>query len=210
MKKICVVGAGYVGLVTATCLADLGNEVICVDIDEDRIDGLENGIMPIFEPGLAELVQQNQKQERISFSTSMREGVIDSEVIIIAVGTPPKEGGGVDLKYVEAVAAEIARYMNGYKVIVNKSTVPAGTGARVQDLIRSRQEQEFDFDIVSNPEFLREGSAINDFKRPDRIVLGCSSARALHIMRTIYDPLSIPPLETPIISTNVESAAMAV
>ncbi len=208
MKKICVVGAGYVGLVTATCLADLGNEVICVDIDEDRIDGLENGIMPIFEPGLAELVQQNQKQERISFSTSMREGVIDSEVIIIAVGTPPKEGGGVDLKYVEAVAAEIARYMNGYKVIVNKSTVPAGTGARVQDLIRSRQEQEFDFDIVSNPEFLREGSAINDFKRPDRIVLGCSSARALHIMRTIYDPLSIPPLETPIISTNVESAEM--
>ncbi len=208
MKKICVVGAGYVGLVTATCLADLGNEVICIDVDEKRIEGLKKGIMPIFEPGLAELVEQNCEQDRLSFSLSMEEGVRVSEVIFVAVGTPPKDGGGVDLKFVEAVAAEIAAHMNGYKVIVNKSTVPAGTGARMQDLIRGRQNGDFDFDIVSNPEFLREGSAINDFKRPDRIVLGCTSQRALDIMRALYDPLSIPPLETPIIATNVESAEM--
>lgn len=208
MKKICVVGAGYVGLVTATCLADLGNEVICVEIDQKKLEGLQNGVMPIFEPGLAELVARNMDEERLRFTASPCEGVQASEVIFVAVGTPARKEGGVDLHYVEAVANEIATHMNGYKVIVNKSTVPAGTGAWMHNLIRSKQSDEYDFDIVSNPEFLREGSAIFDFKRPDRIVLGCSSLRALHIMRAIYDPLSIAPLETPIISTNVETAEM--
>ncbi len=208
MKKICVVGAGYVGLVTATCLADLGNQVICVESDEAKLQGLREGVMPIFEPGLAELVERNRAEDRLRFTRSMREGVQASDVIFVAVGTPPKEGGGVDLRHVEAVANEIAEHMNGYKVIVNKSTVPAGTGAWMDELIRKKQREEYDFAIVSNPEFLREGSAIADFKAPDRIVLGCASQRALDIMRHIYEPLATPPMETPIISTNVETAEM--
>ncbi len=208
MRKICVVGAGYVGLVTATCLADLGNEVICVDVDEAKIQGLQAGEMPIFEPGLAELVQRNMAAERMRFTLDLKEAVRASEVIFVAVGTPPKEGGGVDLRFVAVVAEAIAQHMNGYRVIVNKSTVPAGTGAWMEELIRDRQTEAHEFDIVSNPEFLREGSAIADFKAPDRIVLGCTSERAMRVMRAIYEPLSNAPLETPIIATNVESAEM--
>lgn len=206
MKKIAVVGTGYVGLVTGTCLADLGNRVICVDIDEEKVEGLRHGILPIFEPGLEELVKRNVDQKRLFFSTSLEEGISESAIIFIAVGTPPRDDGGVDLSQVDAVAESIASHINGYKIIVNKSTVPAGTGARVEQIVKDGMKFKFEFDVVSNPEFLREGSAIEDFMKPDRVVIGSKSARALDVMSEIYSPLGI--MEVPIIRTNVESSEM--
>jgi UDPglucose 6-dehydrogenase len=206
MKNICVIGSGYVGLVTGTCLADLGNEVICVDTDEKKIKGLREGLLPIFEPGLEELVKRNIKDERLVFTTSLKKGIEESEIIFVAVGTPSKPDGSVDLSAVEDVALNIAKYINGYKIIVNKSTVPAGTGAWMEGIIGRTMKSSFEFDIVSNPEFLREGSAIEDFMRPDRIVLGATSQRALEVISSLYEPIYI--LETPIIKTNVESAEM--
>jgi UDPglucose 6-dehydrogenase len=206
MKKICVVGTGYVGLVTGTCLADFGNRVVCVDVDAEKIDLLRKGQVPFYEPGLEEMVRRNASGGRLLFSMSLEEGVCASEVIFIAVGTPSDEAGNADLSFVKNVAAEIGRSMDGYKVIVTKSTVPTGTGALVAGIVRGNQKAPHEFDVVSNPEFLREGSAIQDFMRPDRIIVGTDSPRALAVISEVYEPLYL--LETPIVKTNVATAEM--
>ncbi len=206
MKKICVVGTGYVGLVTGTCLADFGNRVNCVDVDAEKIRLLQKGQVPFYEPGLEEMVRRNTAGGRLSFSTSLQEGIRSSEVVFIAVGTPSDEAGNADLTFVRAVAEEIGRSMNGYKVIVTKSTVPTGTGALVTEIVRSNQKENHEFDVVSNPEFLREGSAIGDFMRPDRIIVGTDSPRAAEVISEVYEPLYL--LDTPIVKTSVATAEM--
>ncbi|MBM3321184.1 MAG: UDP-glucose/GDP-mannose dehydrogenase family protein [Candidatus Eisenbacteria bacterium] len=206
MKKICVVGTGYVGLVTGTCLADFGNRVLCVDVDEEKIRLLRMGQVPFYEPGLEEMVRRNISGGRLLFTRSIEEGVRDSEVLFIAVGTPSDDAGNADLTYVNEVAAEIGRSMNGYKVIVTKSTVPTGTGALVAEIVRGNQTAKHEFDVVSNPEFLREGSAIQDFMRPDRIIVGTDSPRAAEIISEVYEPLYL--LDTPIVKTSVATAEM--
>lgn len=202
--KITVIGTGYVGLVTGTCLADFGLMVTCIDIDENKIEKLKNGIIPIYEPGLDILVQKNAEQGRLKFSTDIKSGVTESEVIFIAVGTPPREDGSADLQHVEAVAKDIATYMNGYKVIVNKSTVPVGTGQRVKSIIK--QYTECPFDVVSNPEFLREGAAVKDFMHPDRVVIGSESERATQIMKDVYRVLYLN--EVPFVVSNIETSEL--
>ena len=184
--KICVIGTGYVGLVAGTCLADMGNNVICVDNSTDKLSLLEQGIIPIYEPGLEELVKSNTAEKRLEFSSNLAEAVKKSEVCFIAVGTPQREDGSADLSYVFEVAEEIAKAMNGYKVIVDKSTVPVGTADKVTEIIR--KNTTYDFDVVSNPEFLKQGNAVDDFLLPDRVVIGSNSARATAIMQEIYSP----------------------
>lgn len=201
-----IIGTGYVGLVTGACFSEFGVFVTCVDKDRSKIDALEKGIIPFYEPGLDELVQRNLKQGRLKFTTDIKETVESSLVIFIAVGTPPKKDGSADLKYIDNVAAEIARYMDGYKVIVTKSTVPVGTGKRVKGIIKKNLQGNNNFDVVSNPEFLREGAAINDFMRPNRIVIGASSQQAIAIMKDLYEPLYL--IETPFVITNVETAEL--
>ncbi len=199
--KIAVTGTGYVGLVTGTCFAELGNNVICVDVDEDKINKLNSGIIPIYEPGLDKLVVKNREEGRLKFATDLKEAIKDSEVIFICVGTPPKENGEADLSYVENVARTIAEAMDSYKVIVEKSTVPVETGERVARTIRAYNVHKVDFDVVSNPEFLREGSAVEDFMHPDRIVVGCESEKSRRIMKELYAALNAP-----IIFTDIKSA----
>jgi UDPglucose 6-dehydrogenase len=182
--RISVIGTGYVGLVTGTCLAESGNTVICMDIDKRKIDLLTSGIVPIYEPGLEELIKRNVQHDRLFFTTDMSRAVKSSDVIFIAVGTPPGEDGSADLKYVLGAAKEIGRYMNGHKVIINKSTVPVGTAEKVKDAVAGMTR--FKFDVVSNPEFLKEGAAIEDFMKPDRIVIGVGSERAKEIMQDLY------------------------
>lgn len=206
MKKICVVGTGYVGLVTGTCLADFGNRVNCLDVDEEKIRELQNGVVPFYEPGLEEMIKRNTASGRLTFSTDLEDGIRDSDVVFIAVGTPSDGEGNADLSYVKTVAAQIGSVMNGYKVIVTKSTVPTGTGVLVEKIVRDNQSEPFDFDMVSNPEFLREGSAIEDFMRPDRIIVGTESQKAADIISEIYEPLYL--LETPIVKTDVATAEM--
>jgi UDPglucose 6-dehydrogenase len=206
VKKIGIVGTGYVGLVTGACIADFGNQVICVDIDEAKVRSLREGRVPFFEPGLAELVARNVSGNRLSFTSSLAEAVAASEILMIAVGTPSGSDGEADLKYVEEVARSIGKAMNGYKVIVTKSTVPTGTGARVAEWIRASQPKPIEFDVVSNPEFLREGSAIEDFMRPDRIIIGASSERAREMLAEMYKPLYL--IETTIVQTDVPTAEM--
>ncbi|MDZ7307205.1 MAG: UDP-glucose/GDP-mannose dehydrogenase family protein, partial [candidate division KSB1 bacterium] len=184
--KVAVVGTGYVGLVAGTCFADSGNEVVCVDVDEEKINKLRRGEIPIYEPGLEEMVKQNMREERLFFTTDIKPAVEQAQIIFIAVGTPPDEDGSADLKYVLAVARDIGRYMNGYKIIVNKSTVPIGTADKVCAEIKKHTQH--DFAVVSNPEFLKEGAAIEDFTRPDRVVIGTRDARAIEVMRTLYAP----------------------
>jgi UDPglucose 6-dehydrogenase len=184
--NICIVGTGYVGLVAGVCFAENGHEVICVDIDERKISRLQRGEVPIYEPGLGELLAHNLKGRRIRFSTSLEEGVKSSEVIFIAVGTPQFEDGSADLKHVLEVARGIGRFMNGFKIIVDKSTVPVGTAALVRRYIEEAGGREFE--VVSNPEFLKEGSAVDDFLRPDRVVIGVSSERAAEVMKELYAP----------------------
>ena len=203
--NICMVGTGYVGLVTGACLADLGMNVICVDRDEAKIAALSRGVIPIYEPGLEELVTRNERKGRLRFTTDLKAGIESALVIFIAVGTPPKADGSPDLTFVRQVAEAVAEHMNDYKVVVTKSTVPTGTGKMITDII-GRGNRKFEFSIVSNPEFLREGSAINDFLHPDRIVIGCSDHRAIEIMKEIYSPLSIR--ETPFVITDVASAEL--
>ncbi len=181
-----VIGTGYVGLVAGACLADMGNNVICVDNNAAKIDALRQGIIPIYEPGLEELVKSNMKEKRLEFSCSLADAVKRSEVCFIAVGTPQGEDGSCDLQYVLEVAKEIALAMNSYKVIVDKSTVPVGTAEKVSELIR--QYTDYDFDVVSNPEFLKQGNAVDDFLYPDRVVIGSDSERATLIMQEIYAP----------------------
>lgn len=209
MNKIAVVGTGYVGLVTGTCLSDFGLNVICVDNNKEKVDNLHKGIIPIYEPGLEPIVERNVYYRRLEFTTDIKKAVEECEVIFIAVGTPPADDGSADLQYVEAVARDIARHMNGYKVIVDKSTVPIGTGQKVKGWVReelAKRGVSYDFDVVSNPEFLREGSAVHDFSHPDRVVIGAESERALEMMKQVYSVLYLN--ETPFVETNIETAEM--
>ncbi|MCD6291853.1 MAG: UDP-glucose/GDP-mannose dehydrogenase family protein [Deltaproteobacteria bacterium] len=203
---ITVIGTGYVGLVTGACLAEFGMNVLCVDLDSDKIAALDRGEMPIYEPGLEELVGRNVAQKRLAFSTDMKRGIAASLVIFIAVGTPPADDGSADLSQVRAVAADIGRFMDSYKVIVDKSTVPVGTGQVVKEVIGESQSSKINFDVVSNPEFLREGSAIGDFMRPDRVVIGAESEQAAAIMKDIYNVLYLN--ETAFVMTNIETAEL--
>jgi len=184
--KLCVVGTGYVGLVAGTCFAEGGNDVICIDNVAEKIEALRRGVVPIYEPGLAELIRRNVSEGRLSFSTDLADAVRRSVVCFIAVGTPSGEDGSADLRNVMDVAREIGRTMNGYRVVVAKSTVPVGTSARIREAVASATTQPFD--VVSNPEFLKEGAAIDDFMKPDRVVIGSTSARAIDIMRELYQP----------------------
>ncbi len=204
--NICVIGTGYVGLVTGACLAEFGMNLICVDKDQQKIDLLKQGKIPIYEPGLDRLVAKEVGEGRLRFSTNIEEGIKSSLVIFIAVGTPPREDGSADLRFVEEVAKEIARWLEGYKVIVMKSTVPVGTARWLKEVIQKGLSKPIPFDIVSNPEFLREGSAIDDFMRPDRVVIGAESEQAMAIMKDIYSALYL--IETPFILTTLESAEM--
>lgn len=198
--RVTMVGTGYVGLVSGACFADFGHQVICVDKDAGKIDRLHQGIMPIFEPGLEDLVASNVKAGRLSFTTDLSEAVRDADTVFIAVGTPSRRGDGhADLSYVEQAAREIAEHMQGYTVVVNKSTVPVGTGDLVQSIM-AEVNPKGDFSVVSNPEFLREGAAIGDFKRPDRVVVGTEDERARQVMRELYRPLFLN--ETPILFTD--------
>lgn len=204
--NICVIGTGYVGLVTGTCFADFGVNVSCVDKDGEKIARLREGEIPIYEPGLQEIVTKNIEQGRLQFTTDLAESIKKSLVIFIAVGTPPKDDGSADLCYVEEVARTIARNLNGYKVIVTKSTVPVGTGNLIERIISEEQGGGHKFDVASNPEFLREGSAVEDFMRPNRVVLGARSEQAKAILKDLYAPLYL--LETPFVVTDIETAEL--
>ncbi|MFE3976624.1 MULTISPECIES: UDP-glucose dehydrogenase family protein [unclassified Peribacillus] len=209
MSKIAVVGTGYVGLVSGAILSDFGHTVTCVDVNENKINDLIKGFIPIYEPGLESIVQKNHYYKRLDFSTDIQHAIENNDVIFIAVGTPPADDGSADLQYVLSVAQSIGTYMNGYKVIVDKSTVPVGTGQKVKDMINStllEREVEYPFDVVSNPEFLREGSAVQDFTHPDRVVIGAESQRAFEIMKEVYRVLYLN--ETPLVETNIETAEM--
>jgi len=186
MKKIAVVGTGYVGLVTGTCFAETGNQVICVDIDESKVNRMRNGEVPIYEPHLDVLFERNIKEGRLSFTTDLKMAIADAEIIFLALPTPPGEDGSADLSYVLGVGEELGKIMTDYKVIVDKSTVPVGTSEKVEAAIK--KHASVDFDVVSNPEFLREGFAVDDFLKPDRVVIGCSSDRAKKIMGELYVP----------------------
>jgi UDPglucose 6-dehydrogenase len=189
--KICVVGTGYVGLVAGTCFAESGNDVICVDVDAAKIEGLTNGIIPIYEPGLKELVLRNSEEGRLSFTTDIVSAVKRSLVIFIAVGTPPGEDGSADLKYVLDVARDIGRHMESFKIVVDKSTVPVGTADKVRAAVAdelAERKTSVEFDVVSNPEFLKEGAAIDDFMKPDRVVIGTDNVRTAEIMKELYAP----------------------
>ena len=187
--KLAIIGTGYVGLVTGTCFAELGNEVICADNDEKKIAVLNDGGIPIYEPGLEELVKKNRDQGRLSFTANLQEAVKTSEVIFICVGTPPREDGSADLTSIEKVSRTIAKCMNSYKLIVEKSTVPIETGRWVENTIDTFKKAAVDFDVASNPEFLREGTAIDDFMNPDRVVIGVETEKAEEILKKLYEPL---------------------
>lgn len=207
--KIAIVGSGYVGLVTGTCFAEVGIDVLCVDIDKDKIAKLKNGISPIYEPGLDEMLDRNIAKGKLSFSTNLSENVNDSDVIFIAVGTPPDEDGSADLKYVLDVARTIGQSMTKHVLIVTKSTVPVGTALKVRNAIEAQQRERgvnIAFDVASNPEFLKEGDAINDFMKPDRIVIGVESAKAEEIMTRLYKPFTLN--GHPVIFMDVPSAEM--
>jgi len=204
--NICVIGTGYVGLVTGAGLAEFGMTLTCVDSDQQKIDVLKRGNCPIYEPGLEDLIQKNVKEGRLRFTANIKDGVTSSLVIFIAVGTPSKEDGSADLSALEEVAKEIAAHMDGYKVVVVKSTVPVGTCRKIKAVIQGHQKRPMSFDIVSNPEFLREGSAIEDFMRPDRVTIGAESEQAVAIMKEIYSALYL--IETPFVITTLETAEM--
>ena len=201
--KLTIIGTGYVGLVTGTCFAEVGHQVICVDNDAAKVKMLQSGGIPIYEPGLQEMVQKNVAAGRLSFTNSTAEGVEKSDVVFIAVPTPPQPDGSVDLSFIERVARDIAGAMTSYKIVVDKSTVPVKTGDRVSDTIKRYCKAKVDFDVVSNPEFLREGFAVGDLMKPDRVVIGVRSARAVAAMKEIYEPF-----KAPIIITDINSAEL--
>ncbi len=203
--KIAVVGTGYVGLVVGACLAETGNDVVCVDVDERKIRGLRRGRVPIYEPGLDELVQRNQTEKRLVFSTALSRATRDSEVIFIAVGTPPGADGSADVQHVLTATRQLARAINGYTVVAIKSTVPVGTAERVRDVIR--HETRHPFSVVSNPEFLKQGSAVEDFLKPDRVVIGADDARARELMRALYAPFTRT--GAPIVTMDCASAELS-
>ena len=191
--KVSVFGTGYVGLVTGTCLAEMGNQVLCVDIDHDKIEALNNGKIPIFEPGLTPMVVHNHHEGRLQFTTDAKQAVEHGDILFIAVGTPPDEDGSADLQYVLAVAETIGRHLSRYAVVVNKSTVPVGTADKVSDAIHKAllaRGADITFDVVSNPEFLKEGDAVNDCMKPDRIIIGSGSPKALDILKKLYAPFN--------------------
>ena len=207
--KIAVIGTGYVGLVTGVCLAEFGHQITCMDIHEEKIVNLKKGILPIYEPGLEEVLARNYKEKRIDFTTDIKKVIKEHEVLFIAVGTPPKEDGGADLKHVLEVAAQIGQNINEYKVIVNKSTVPVGTGKKVENIIFeeiNKQNKKINFDVVSNPEFLREGKAVEDFMHPDRVVIGSKKEKVVEILKEVYRVLYLN--QTPFVFTNLETAEM--
>ena len=206
MIRICMVGTGYVGLVSGACMADFGHQVTCVDINRKRIEGLVDGVIPFFEPGLDRLVLKNVEEQRLLFTTSLAEGMKDSDVVFIAVQTPMSASGEADLKYVMKVGEQIGELLDGYKLIVTKSTVPVGTNRTLRKVILGRLKAEIEFDMASNPEFLREGSSIEDFMRPDRVVIGVDSDRAEKLMREIYRPLYLS--DTPLVKTGIETAEL--
>jgi len=201
--NIAVIGTGYVGLVTGTCFAEVGHEVICVDCDAEKVKLLQRGGMPIYEPGLEELIHKNVGAGRLRFTTSTRDGVENSDVVFIAVPTPPLTDGSVDLSFMEGVARDIAAIMTSYKILVDKSTVPVKTGDKVAETIRRYCKSKVEFDVVSNPEFLREGFAVDDFLKPDRVVIGVRSQRPVAAMKEIYEPFSAP-----VIVTDINSAEL--
>ena len=203
---IAVIGTGYVGLVTGACFAEFGVDVTCVDVDEQKIERLSNGVMPIYEPGLEQLVAKNSQSGRLRFTTDVGEAVEQALVIFLAVGTPPKDDGSPDLSFVEAAVASIADHLQDYKVIVTKSTVPIGTGEHIRRLVNERKKSRANFGVVSNPEFLREGAAINDFMRPDRVVIGSRDQEAIAIMKDLYRPLYL--IEAPFVITSLEAAEL--
>jgi UDPglucose 6-dehydrogenase len=204
--RITVIGTGYVGLVSGTCFSEFGHDVVCIDKDAGKIEGLKNGHIPIFEPGLEDLVTKNSKAGHLSFDTDLAEAVSSADAVFIAVGTPSRRGDGqADLSYVYAAAKEIAKNLKGYTVVVNKSTVPVGTGHEVDKIIRKANSAAH-FDVVSNPEFLREGAAIEDFMRPDRVIVGATAEKAKDVMAGIYRPLSL--FQIPIVFTSLESAEL--
>ncbi|MCX7913161.1 MAG: UDP-glucose/GDP-mannose dehydrogenase family protein [Thermodesulfovibrionales bacterium] len=203
---ISVIGTGYVGLVIGACLAEFGSFVTCIDKDISKIESLQKGITPFYEPGLGDLVWKNLTRGRLTFTTDIAKGVADALVIFIAVGTPPRGDGSADLRYVEEVAKEIACHIKNYTVIVTKSTVPIGTGERIRRIISENLKEEVDFDIVSNPEFLRQGSAIEDFMHPSRVIIGAKSAKAIAIMKDLYRTLYL--LDVPFLITDIETAEL--
>ena len=204
--KIAVVGTGYVGLVTGTCFAEFGVSVTCVDVDAQKISVLQKGKVPIFEPGLEEMVRRNMAEGRLAFSTDLKSAVEKSQVVFIAVGTPQRDDGSADLSFVREVARGIGSAMNDYKVVVTKSTVPMGTGAMIREIVQKEVPRSVEFSVASNPEFLREGSAIEDFIRPNRVVIGADDPKAIAILKELYNPLYL--IETPFLITNVVSAEM--
>jgi len=204
--KIAIFGAGYVGLVTGVCFADLGNDVVCVDIDPKKIEALNQGKVTIYEVGLEELLQKGLKEKRLIFTIDAKKAIQEAEVIFICVGTPPRHNGEADLTFVTEVAKTVAEHMNGYKVIINKSTVPVGTADYVKRVIQANQKTKHSFDIVSNPEFLREGAAVKDFQNPDRVIVGTDSDRAKEIVAKLYKPVSR--VGKPIVFTSVKSSEL--
>ena len=189
--KICIIGTGYVGLVAGTCFAESGNDVICVDVNAEKIEGLKKGIIPIYEPGLKEMVLRNSEEGRLTFTTDLAAAVKASLLNFIAVGTPPGEDGSADLQHVLAVARTIGREMEGFKIVVDKSTVPVGTADKVRAAVQEelgKRGLTMEFDVVSNPEFLKEGAAIDDFMKPDRVVIGTDNVRTAEIMKELYSP----------------------
>ena len=201
--KLTIIGTGYVGLVTGACFAEVGHHVVCVDNNQDKVKLLQSGGIPIYEPGLEDLVKRNVAAGRLRFSASTKDGVENSDVVFIAVPTPPQSDGSVDLSYIEGVAREIAAAMTSYKIVVDKSTVPVKTGDKVAETIKRYCKAQVDFDVVSNPEFLREGFAVDDLMKPDRIVIGTRSPRPVAAMKEIYAPFNAP-----IIVTDINSAEL--
>ena len=205
MKKISIIGSGYVGLVSGAGLSEFGNHVTCVDIDKTKIANLKKLKIPIYEPGLDSLIRKNMNKGLLNFSSNISKSIKDSEIIFIAVGTPQSNDGSADIRYVESVAKTIAENLNDFKIICTKSTVPIGTGKKIKKLIK-KYSNSCNFDYVSNPEFLREGAAIDDFLHPDRIIIGCENLNAVNAMKEVYRPLHLN--EKPIIFTNIETAEM--
>jgi len=207
--KVTIVGSGYVGLVTGACFSEVGINVTCIDVDKEKIENLNNGIIPIYEPGLEDMISKNMEKKRLSFSTSLKDAISDSEVIFISVGTPPDEDGSADLRHVLAVAKECGKHMNEYKLIVTKSTVPVGTSLKVKNAVKeelSKRNMSIDFDVASNPEFLKEGAAIEDFLKPDRIVIGTESVRSEKLLNKLYKPFTLN--GHPVIFMDIVSAEM--
>lgn len=203
---ITVIGTGYVGLVTGACFAEFGVEVTCVDVDKNKIENLKKGIIPIYEPGLDNIVEKNSKAGRLHFTTDIKSAVEQALVVFLAVGTPPKADGSPDMSFYQQAAKDIAEAMNGYKVLVTKSTVPVGTGKWLREFVSEQQKIKTNFGVASNPEFLREGAAIDDFMRPDRVVIGSNEEDAIAIMKDLYRPLYL--IETPIVITSLEAAEL--